>query len=137
MEKIKVLMVEPEKAPREAEIENSLESLQSIVGGYIEATYPFSDPVAIICNEEGKLQGMPLNRSLRDENGSMYDVVAGAFIVCGLGDENFSSLSPEMLEKYKAHFRCPEVFFRTKDGIQAMKIQLPRQKPSRNKEMER
>lgn len=137
MENIKVLVVEPEKIPREAEIENSLESLQSIVGGYIEATYPFSDPVAIICNEEGKLQGMPLNRSLRDENGSMYDVVAGAFIVCGLGDENFSSLSPAMLDKYKDHFRCPEVFFRTEDGIQAMKIQPPRQKPSRNTEMER
>ncbi|MEM5768358.1 MAG: DUF3846 domain-containing protein, partial [Bacillota bacterium] len=36
---MKVLIVEPEKAPREAEIENSLESLQSVVGGYIEATY--------------------------------------------------------------------------------------------------
>ena len=137
MEKMKVLIVEPEKAPREAEIENRLESLQSVVGGYIEATYPFDDRVAIICNEEGKLQGMPLNRALRDESGTMYDIVAGTFIICGLGDEDFSSLPPEMMDKYRDQFRSPEVFFRTPNGIQAMKIQPQRHKPPRNTEMER
>lgn len=137
MEMMKVLIVEPEKAPREAEIENSLESLQSVVGGYIEATYPFDDRVAIICNEEGKLQGMPLNRALRDESGTMYDIVAGTFIVCGLGEEDFSSLPPEMMDKYREHFRCPEVFFQTRNGIQAMKIQPQRHKPPKETEKER
>lgn len=134
---MKVLIVEPEKAPREADIENSLESLQSVVGGYIEVTYPFDDSVAIICNEEGKLQGMPLNRSLCDENGVMYDIVAGTFIVCGLGDEDFSSLPPEMMDKYRDRFKCPEVFFRMQDGIQAMKIQPQRHKPPKETEKER
>jgi len=133
----KVLIVEPEKAPREADIENNLESLQSVVGGYIEAVYPFDDRVAIICNEEGKLQGMPLNRALRDESDTMYDIVAGTFIVCGLGEEDFSSLPPEMMDKYRDHFRYPEVFFRTQNGIEAMKIQPQRHKPPKETEKER
>lgn len=137
MEMMKVLIVEPEKTPREAEIKNSLESLQSVVGGYIEATYPFNDRVAVITNEEGKLQGLPLNRSLSDKNGVMYDIVAGTFIICGLGDEDFSSLTPEMMDKYKDHFLSPEVFFRTQNGIQAMKVQPQRHKPPRNTEKER
>lgn len=137
MEKIKVLMVEPEKAPREAEIENSLESLQGVVGGYIEAVYPFDDPVAIVCNEEGKLIGLPLNRALYGENGSMHDIVAGTFIVCGLSEENFDSLPPEMMNKYRDHFQSPEVFFRTQNGIQAMKIQPERHRPPKETEKER
>jgi len=138
MEMMKVLVVEPEKAPREAEIESSLESMQSIVGGYIEATYPFpDDPVAIVCNEDGKLEGLPLNRSLCDENGAMYDIVAGTFFVCGLGEEDFSSLTPELMDKYKKHFKCPEVFFRTQEGIQSMKIQPQRHTPPKKTEPER
>lgn len=137
MDMMKVLIVEPQKAPREAEIESGLESLQSVVGGYIEAAYPFDDLVAIICNEEGKLQGLPLNRALRDENGAIYDIVAGTFIVCGLGDEDFSTLPPEMMDKYRDHFRYPEVFFRTQNGIQAMKIQPQRHKPPKETEKEK
>ena len=49
-EKIKVLVVEPQKAPYMKEIDSSLESLQKEVGGYIEATYPWEDPVALIVN---------------------------------------------------------------------------------------
>ena len=52
-------------------------SLQHEVGGYIEAIYPYEDPVALVCNEEGKLEGLPLNRAPRDEDGDIYDVVAG------------------------------------------------------------
>lgn len=137
MEKMKVLIVEPEKAPREAEIENGLESLQSVVGGYIEAAYPFDDRVAIICNEEGKLQGFPLNRALRDEDGAIYDIVAGTFIVCGLDEEDFSTLPPEMMDKYRDHFRYPEVFFQTQNGIQAMKIQPQPHKSPKETEKEK
>ena len=63
---------------------SGLESLQHEVGGCIEAIYPYEDPVALICNEEGKLEGLPLNRALRDEDGDIYDVVAGTFLVVGL-----------------------------------------------------
>ena len=45
-----VLIVEPEKAPRMASITGDLNSLQQVVGGYIEAVYPYDDPVAIVCN---------------------------------------------------------------------------------------
>lgn len=56
-----------------------LESLQHEVGGYIQAVYPFEEPVAIVCNEEAKLEGLPLNRALRDEDGDIYDIVARYF----------------------------------------------------------
>ena len=36
------------------------------------AIYPYEDPVALVCNEEGKREGLPLNRALRDEDGDIY-----------------------------------------------------------------
>ena len=105
-----VLVVEPYKKPYEKEIDPGLESFQHEVGGDIECVYPFDDPVGIVCNEEGKLEGLPLNRSLRDEDGEIYDVVAGTFLVVGLGEENFEGLSKEQMDKFKAHFKTPERF---------------------------
>ncbi len=74
---MEVLLVEPGKEARIAEIGNDLKSLQAAVGGYIEATYPFDDPVALVCNDEGKIMQMPLNRALRGEDGRIYDAIAG------------------------------------------------------------
>ena len=72
---MKILLVEPGKVPRPAEIAPSLEAMQKVVGGSIEAVYPFDEPVALICNEEGKLLGLPLNRSLRHpDTGAIYDI---------------------------------------------------------------
>lgn len=62
--KIKVLLVEPEKYPKEIVIDDSLEAMQEVVGGDIEEYMPFDDDVAIICNEEGKMRGLPLNRAV-------------------------------------------------------------------------
>ena len=84
-EKMTVLYVKPGEKPKHIEIENDLEALQRAVGGYIEAVYPYEDPVALIVNEEGKLNGLPLNRALRDEDNDIYDIVAGPFLVVGLG----------------------------------------------------
>ena len=105
-----VLVVEPYKAPYEKEIDSGLESLQHEVGGDIEVVYPFDDPVGIVCNEEGKLEGLPLNRSLRDEDGEIYDILAGTFIVVGLGEEDFEGLSKKQMNKFKEHFKTPEQF---------------------------
>ena len=69
---IAVLVVELGKEPYVKEIDSGLESLQHEVGGCIEAIYPYEDPVALVCNEEGKLEGLPLNRALRDEDGDIY-----------------------------------------------------------------
>lgn len=108
---MKVLVIEPMKKPAVREIEDGLESLQSIVGGYIEAIYPFEDEVGIICNEEGKLIGLPLNRALYHE-GRIYEVIAGTFIVAGLTEDNFGSLSDDLIEKYMDRFYCGEDFAR-------------------------
>ena len=66
---MRVIVVEPKKKPMVRDIDAGLESMQKIVGGSIEAVYPFADPVALICNGEGKLLGLPLNRALRDGDG--------------------------------------------------------------------
>lgn len=66
---MKVLMVEPGKSPYETEIEGGLESLQAAVGGDIQATYPFDDLVGLICNDEGKLIGLPTGQMPGGENG--------------------------------------------------------------------
>lgn len=108
---MRVLLVKPGEVPCIVEMDSTLEALQKAVGGFIEAVYPFDDPVAIICNEEGKLEGLPLNRALRDADGCIYDIISGNFLVTGLGEEDFSSLSPELLDKYKKRFWHPEQFF--------------------------
>ena len=111
-EKINVLVVEPEKKPYMKEISSELSSLQHEVGGYIQAVYPYDEPVAIICDEEAKLKGSELNRVLRDEDGKIYDVIAGTFLVVGLGEEDFSALTPEHAKQFKEKFDTPEMFMR-------------------------
>lgn len=76
---MKVLMVEPGKSPYAAEIESGLKSLQAAVGGDIQAVYPYEDPVALICNEEGKLMGLPLNRALFDDEATSMILCPGIF----------------------------------------------------------
>jgi len=62
--RIKVVLLEPGKIARAVEIDASLENMQRIVGGYIEAYYPFEEQVCIVCNDEGKINGMALNRAV-------------------------------------------------------------------------
>ena len=54
---------------------------------------PSPDPVGLVCNDEGKLIGLELNRGLRDEHGEIYDVMAGTFLVVGLSEDSFTSLT--------------------------------------------
>ena len=105
-----VLLVEPERAPREVTVGMDLESLQKTVKGYIEVVYPFEDNVCIICNEEGKINGMQLNRALYSEDGEMYDILAGPFIIAGLTEDNFGSLTPEQIKLYSEMYKVPEAF---------------------------
>ena len=134
-EKITVLVVEPRKEPYVKEIDPGLHSLQAEVGGDIGATYPFSDPVALVCNDEGKLIGLDLNRGLRDENGELYDIMAGTFLVVGLGEEDFASLSPELAQKYMEHFRQPEQFISLGGQIIALPVEPEKDNPLRTAEM--
>lgn len=107
---MKVLIVEPEKVPFEKEIPEGLASFQKEVGGDIEAVYPFSEPVALICNENSKLEGLPYNRVLRDKAGNIYDVIAGTFFLAGIGDEDLCSLTEAQIAKYQDYYKTPEMF---------------------------
>jgi hypothetical protein len=84
--------------------------MQQAVGGYIQAVYPYEEAVVLICNEEGKLDGLPLNRALRDEDGDIYDIVAGNFFLAGIGEDDFIDLPDELVEQFAEQFRQPEVF---------------------------
>ena len=99
-----------------------LKAATHAVDGDIEAVYPFEDSVGVICNEEGKLRGLPANRALRDEDGHIYDVIAGSFLVVGLGEEDFCSLSAEQIDKFEALFHQPEAFVKMGHSITAIPI---------------
>lgn len=97
---MKILVVEPMKRPYVQEIDGSLESMQKLVGGTIQAVYPFEDDVALVCHDEGKLLGLPYNRFLYDEQKQPYDVICGTFFVVGVGEENFKSLTIQQIRTY-------------------------------------
>ena len=124
-EKMTVLCVKPGKKPVCIEIEDGLGAFQRAVGGCIETVYPYEDPVALIVNEEGKLNGLPLNRALRDEDNDIYDIVAGSFLVVGLGKSDFTSLTPALMEKYEKLFHCPEAFIRLGEHLTVVPMPEP------------
>ena len=118
MNEITVLVVEPGKKPYVKSIPTGLTSLQHEVGGYIQAVYPWEDDLcAIVCDEEAKLKGKPYNRVLLDEDGDIYDVIAGTFLVVGLSEDSFSSLESNLIRKYSELFRNPEAFIRAGDQL--------------------
>lgn len=116
MEKIKVIRVRPGQEPETIETENEYENIRSLVcnaeDGYIEVVYPWEDPVALICDEEGKIKGREANRILEDESGKAYDILVGPFLIVGLAGDSFASLPEELIKKYTEKFRWPEYFYR-------------------------
>lgn len=122
LNKIDVLLVEPGQYPKAMQIGTELEDLQEIVGGSIEVTYPFEEEVGIILNEEGKILGLPLNRAMRNDDGDVYDIYAGSFIVAGLTEDDFGSLTPEQMDKYNKMFHQPEMFVKMGKGLMVLPI---------------
>lgn len=114
---MQILVVSPGEPPVITEIDGSLNAMQKIVGGTIQATYPFPEDVALVCHDEGKILGLPLNRGLRDEYGNLYDIVCGTFFLCGApsDSESFTSLFLEQLEIFQRRFQTLEMFL-TVDG---------------------
>jgi hypothetical protein len=98
-EKIKVLALLPMELPKEIELDNTLEAMQNFVGGLIECI-TLSDTgseVTLVCNDEGKLLGLPLNRPLWD----------GADVLAGCDNEgNLTSLPQSAMDFYKEKFRA-------------------------------
>lgn len=103
---MKVLVIEVGQQPMVKEIEGSLRSMQEIVGGYIQPVYPWREEVALVCNEEGKINGLALNRPLLDDRGQLVDIIAGTFFICSapIDSESFQSLTDEQIERYSRLF---------------------------------
>ena len=105
MNKIKAIICPAEREPYAANVSDSLEALQKIVGGYIKTVTVFTDAV-VICNEEGRILGLPENRSF------FISGICGDCLICGVDGEEFASLSePEcgkLLKLCKARFRKEE-----------------------------
>lgn len=109
---MRILVVEPERRPQLREIDSSLRSMQEIVSGPIQTSYPFEDAVILVCNREGRSMDLPANRRLRDKDGRTYDIVCGTFLLCGVPDDSdhFTSLTTEQIERYQKIFYTPEMF---------------------------
>ena len=123
-----VLVVEPGYLPYEKEI-NGLSEMQATVGGYIEAIYPYEEMVAIVCNDEGLINGLPFNRSVEGGYGGVF----GTFFVCGLSEDSFCSLSPEQMKHYKEKFKHAEILLGAK-GSEPVTLKVeayPKQSPEK------
>jgi len=133
---MKVLLVKPGEEAKMVEIDDSLSSMQQAVGGMIEEYMPFEDDVAIVCNEEGKLMGLPPSRAIYGEDGCLMDVMSGTFFVCyaPVESEKFLSLPPDMEKKYNEMFKSPEEFFRTSEGIKVVRTEPKGREKSDGKE---
>ena len=110
---MKILVIAPLEKPALREIDGSLAAMQRIVGGTIQAVYPFEEPVALACHDEGKLLGLPLNRALyHPETGELCDVIAGTFFLCGAPPEedHFTSLTDEQITVFSKRFAPVEQF---------------------------
>lgn len=108
-------MVEPGQYAYVAEIESDLASLQRAVGGLIDCAYPWKEPVCIVCNDEGLINGMPLNRTVE-----RYGALAGPFFVCGIDADSFCSLNDTQVEKYLSIFQKPMLFLELQTGVLAV-----------------
>ena len=112
--KLRVVIVEPGQYAREAEIDNTLEAEQAVVGGLIDVICPWPDDKAcLILNDEGKLIPLEPNRDLPEYE----DVVFGTFFICGDGGEDFCSLTDEQVQRYLERFRQPEIICDMPDAI--------------------
>ena len=122
MTTIKVLIVEPKRAPYVKEIENTLEAKQSIVGGLIEQlSLPKDDVVP------SSINNLPYNRALYDSEGKPIDVLCGTFLICLAppDTENYASLPDELIEKYIKRFSIHEIISASEDNGNILVVHQP------------
>lgn len=111
---IQVLIVKPYFRPYGATICPKLHSMQDIVGGCIQVVYDglLNDDAVIVCNEAGKLVGLPANRALRDGRSKVQDVIHGTFMVVGTAGEDFTSLTPRQFADWTDRFLyCEQMIY--------------------------
>lgn len=123
-EMIRVILCKPNERAQVVEIGESLEAMQTAVGGWIEEYMPFEDEIAIVCNEEGKVSQLPLNRAITDEDGQLLDIIAGDFFIAyaPYNSERFLSMPPELEKKYLEKYELPETFRMGERGISVSKF---------------
>ena len=98
IKKLRILVIEPNKEPYQLRIEHKLKNLQALVGGCIDIIQ-LEHNVDLICNDEGKLERLPLNRLIS------YDIISGTFLITGQHNGETISLSRKQIRKYKKIFR--------------------------------
>lgn len=101
---MKVLYIQPKTKPQVIDITGSLESLQGLVGGHIEAIYPWSDKVALVCNEDGKFDSSCIPNRALIVDGQIWDLIFGSFFICGVGLEDFVDITEDQAIKYGLMF---------------------------------
>ena len=114
---MKILMVEPERHPKIAEIPHTLEAMQQTVGGYIEITYPWREPIALVCDEEGMLKQLPFNRLVAPQS-----AIFGTFFLCGIDEEDLTDMPEELADKYMRLLYDPQMLIRTNAGYAVLPI---------------
>lgn len=125
-----VLIVEPGIVPYEKEV-NGHEEMKAVVGGPICARYLFEEGTVIIANDDIEFTKEHFNRRL----GTGNDGVFGTFFICGGGETEFCSLTPEQMKTYKRRFYEAEILMGTMQGEWIVVKVEPRRKslPRRNK----
>ena len=103
---VRVLVVQTNRLkPWDVYIYDTLAGMQETVNGSIEYFEPWDDHIAIVCNEEGKINGMRPNRKVYSESGRLLDIIYGDFFIIGVDDEGGNvSLTDEQVNKYMTMF---------------------------------
>lgn len=109
-ENISILKVEPGQPPEMVTMPNALDVFQAAVGGYID-TVELDANAVLVCNEDGKLTGLPANRQVGG------DTIVGTFLVVGAEDGKFCSLSDEDAAYYAEKFAQPVPAYSPPDEI--------------------
>ena len=98
----RIIVINPDKPPKVLEVPATLKALQEAVGGYIEL-FAVDGHVNFLCNEEGRLIGMPFNRSIQLSDGAEFDIY-GPVVLLGGKEETgeFESLTDTDIAEWMA-----------------------------------
>lgn len=116
MKEITVLDIEPLKPPRLVTIPHTLETMNALVEGSIACTYPWEDLIGLVHNDNAIAEGAAPNRVVGNQ------IVYGPFFLAGLGEEDFTDIPLDLVEKYSRLFSAPEVFIPTPEGLAVIKV---------------
>lgn len=115
---MRILIFEPGKNPRTADIPHSLDKMQAIVGGTIQAIYPWSERAALVCDDEGLLKDYRFNRLVRG------NAIFGTFFICGIDECDFSDLPENLISRFSEELHDPQALVRIPSGYIALPTEV-------------